>query len=95
MPKSLPGLRPGFFGSGFGRSLGEGRGLAFAGAALFIEQARQVLDLGAELSNFAFEADTGKAWGFGHTFTLSASVLFRCASLPRKCVDFKEPEATR
>jgi hypothetical protein len=45
----------------FGWSLGERRGLPFAGAALFFEQAREAFDLGAEFSDFAFEADTVEA----------------------------------
>ena len=67
-----------------GRSLGERSSLSFAGPALLVEKVRQMFDLGAELGNLAFETDTVKAWCFGHTFTLAASVFFSCASLPKK-----------
>jgi hypothetical protein len=73
-----------------GRPLGERSSLAFAGAALLFEQARQAFDLCAERGDFAFETDTVKAWCFGHTFTLAGGVFFSCASLPRKCADSEE-----
>ena len=64
-----------------GRPLGEGSSLAFARPTLLFEQARQTFDLSSELGDFAFEADTVKAWCFDHTFTVAAGVFLSCASL--------------
>jgi hypothetical protein len=63
--------------------------LALAGAVVF-EQRRQTFELSENFRDFAFEADTVKAWCFSHTSTVAANVFFSCASLPRKRVDFEE-----
>jgi hypothetical protein len=98
----LAGFATGFLRLGLGRPLRERSSLAFAGAALFIEKARQPFDLsalspddGTKLGDFAFEAQTVEAWCFGHTFTVAARAFFSCASLPRKCEDFDEKARRR
>jgi hypothetical protein len=80
---------------GHGWPLGERGSLTFAGAALFVEQARQVFDLSAKLGDFAFEADTVKAWCFTHTFTVAAARFVSCATLPREFAGAEEPVAGR
>jgi hypothetical protein len=60
---------------GLGRPLGKRGSLTFAGAPLLVEQAPQLFDLTAEFGDFAFEANTVKAWCFTHTFTVAAARL--------------------
>ena len=55
-------------------------GLAFAGATLFFEQAREAFDLklalrvaGAKFRDFSFQADAVEAWDISHIFTLAAA----------------------
>jgi hypothetical protein len=50
---------PGF---SLGLAFGERGGLTLAGAALFLKKARQPLYISAEIGDFAFKADTVKAW---------------------------------
>jgi hypothetical protein len=51
-----------FFGSSLGLAFRERGGLTLAGAALFLKEARQALYISAEIGNFAFKANTVKAW---------------------------------
>ena len=44
----VPGFAAGAFGLGFGRPLAEGGGLAFGGAAGFVEFGPQAADLGGQ-----------------------------------------------
>jgi hypothetical protein len=78
-----------------GWAFGKRGGLTLAGAALFFKETREAFDLGAQLGRFAFEADTVKAWCFGHTFTVAGGVFFSCASLSRKWGNFDERAARR
>lgn len=51
-----------FFGLSLGLAFGERGGLTLTGAALFLKEASQALYISAEIGDFAFEADTVKAW---------------------------------
>jgi hypothetical protein len=80
----LAGLTAGLLRLGLRWSLGEWRSLALASATLFVKQARQLLDLGAEFGVFPLNAETSFARQIGHQFTVAAAFAFSCASLPRK-----------
>jgi hypothetical protein len=77
----LAGFAARLFRLGLGRPLGERGRLAFAGAALIFEQPRQAFDPSTEVGDFTFEADTVRAWWFGHTFTVADGEFLSCASL--------------
>ena len=69
---------------GPGRPFGEGSGLALAGAALFVEEACQELNLDAERGDFPFKTDTIGAWRFDHASNVAAPQSCSCASLIEK-----------
>jgi len=70
-PVVLARLAAGLFRLRLGWPLGEGRRLAFAGAALFVEQPPQTVEFSATLDHFAFEAFTVKAGGIGHALMIA------------------------
>jgi hypothetical protein len=84
------GFTAGLFRLGLGWSLGEWRSLAFAGATLFVEEARELCDLSAEFGVLPLDADTSFARQIGHLFTVAAAFAFSCASLPRKWAGERE-----
>jgi len=74
------GLPAGLLRVGGGRSLGEGGGLALAGALLLFEQARQALDLGFQLGDAALKGLAAGAGGFVHEGIVGKREARSCAS---------------